>query len=81
MLRGRGLLSLWNGVDAGRRAEYDLWHTREHVPERLAVPGILRARRYRRGEGPLPEFLTLCELETNAVLASALYRALLDSDA
>ncbi len=79
MLKGRGLLSLWNGVDPDRRAEYDLWHTREHVPERLAIPGMLRARRYHRGEGPLPEFLTLYELEDNAVLASAPYRKLLET--
>jgi hypothetical protein len=79
MLKGQGLLSLWNGIDPGRREEYDLWHTREHVPERLAVPGILRARRYHRGEGPLPEFLTLYELASNAVLDSAPYRTLLET--
>lgn len=79
MLRGSGLLSLWNGVDANRRGEYDLWHTREHVPERLAIPGMLRARRYHRGEGPLPEFLTLYELESTVVLDSAPYRALLQN--
>jgi hypothetical protein len=79
MLKGHGLLSLWNGVEPDRLGEYNLWHTREHVPERLAIPGMLRARRYHRGAGPLPEFLTLYELETNAVLASAPYRALLES--
>lgn len=79
MLRGGGLLSLWNGVDPGRLDEYGVWHTREHVPERLAIPGMLRARRYHRGEGPLPEFLTLYEIESNAVLASAPYRALLET--
>lgn len=78
MLLGRGLLSLWNGFDPRRLDEYNLWHTREHVPERLAVPGMLRARRYHRGDGPLPGFLTLYELETNAVLDSAPYRALLE---
>jgi hypothetical protein len=79
MLKGQGLLSLWNGVDPHRRDEYNLWHTREHVPERLAVPGMMRARRYHRGNGPLPEFLTLYELESNAVLSSAPYRALLEN--
>lgn len=79
MLKGHGLLSLWNGVEPDRLGEYNLWHTREHVPERLAIPGMLRARRYHRGEGPLPEFLTLYELETNAVLASAPYRTLLET--
>jgi hypothetical protein len=79
MLKGQGLLSLWNGFDPARRDEYDLWHTRQHVPERLGVPGMLRARRYDGGQGPLPEFLTLYELTSSAVLASAPYRQLLES--
>jgi hypothetical protein len=78
-LEGRGTLALWNGVDPARRAEYDLWHTREHVPERLSVPGILGARRYVRTEGPLPEFLTLYSLRDTGVLRSAAYQQLLDS--
>jgi hypothetical protein len=79
MLKGQGLLSLWNGFDPARRDEYDLWHTRQHVPERLGVPGMLRARRYDGGQGPLPEFLTLYELTSSAVLASAPYRQLLEN--
>jgi hypothetical protein len=79
MLKGQGLLSLWNGFDPARRDEYDLWHTRQHVPERLGVPGMLRARRYDGGHGALPEFLTLYELTSSAVLSSAPYRQLLDN--
>jgi hypothetical protein len=79
MLKGQGLLSLWNGFEESRREEYDLWHTRQHVPERLGVSGMLRARRYDRGLGPLPEFLTLYELESNAVLSSDPYRSLLEN--
>jgi hypothetical protein len=79
MLKGQGLLSLWNGFDPARRDAYDLWHTRQHVPERLGVPGMLRARRYDGGQGPLPEFLTLYELTSSAVLASAPYRQLLEN--
>jgi hypothetical protein len=79
MLKGSGLLALWNGFDPARRAEYDLWHTRQHVPERLAVPGMLRARRYDRGDGPMPEFLTLYELDSTAVLSSPPYLRLMES--
>jgi hypothetical protein len=79
MLKSQALLSLWNGFDPDRLDEYDLWHTREHVPERLAVPGMLRARRLHRGEGPLPSFLTLYELDSSAVLASDPYRRLLEN--
>ena len=79
MLKGQGLLSLWNGFDPARRDEYDLWHTRQHVPERLGIAGMLRARRYDGGQGPLPEFLTLYELTSSAVLSSAPYRQLLEN--
>ena len=79
MLEGRGLLALWNGVDPARAAEYHLWHSREHVPERVAVPGMIRAFRYVDGDGPLPSCLTLYDLQTIDVLTSTPYRALLDN--
>ena len=78
-IEGDGMLALWNGVDPARQAEYDLWHTREHVPERLSVPGMLGARRYLRAEGPLPLYLTLYALENTGVLASPPYLHLLDN--
>ncbi len=71
-------LALWNGIDPARDAEYNEWHAREHVPERLSVPGMLRARRYvARDDTTLPYF-TLYEMVSTAVLASAPFRALLD---
>ena len=76
---GDAVLALWNGVEASRRREYDLWHTREHVPERIAVPGMNGARRYVRASGPLPEFLTLYAMEDTGVLQSEPYRKLLDN--
>jgi hypothetical protein len=78
-LNGDAVLALWNGVEAARVQEYDLWHTREHVPERLGVPGILHARRYEQLDGPLPQFLTLYDLETIGVLTSPPYRRLLEN--
>lgn len=76
---GNGVLSLWNGVEPSRAREYHVWHTREHVPERVSVPGILGARRYTRLYGSLPEFLTLYALENTGVLTSAPYQRLLNN--
>ena len=76
---GEAVLALWNGVAPERRAEYDLWHTREHVPERISVPGMVGARRYHRRAGPLPEYLTLYDVAEAAVLTSRPYRDLLDN--
>lgn len=77
--RGMGILALWNGIDPTRRAEYDLWHTREHVPERVAVPGMIGARRYLRVAGPLPEYLTVYDMDDTHVLTSQPYLRLLDN--
>ena len=70
----KGFLALWNDhVDP----DYDLWHTREHVGERLGIPGILSACRYVDGRGSLPAYFTLYPLADVAVLESAAYRELL----
>ncbi len=42
-----GLLSVWNDIDAADEAEFNDWYQGEHLGERLALPGILTARRYR----------------------------------
>jgi len=78
-LSGRGFLALWNGVDPEREPEYNRWHSREHVPERVDIPGMIAARRYVDGQGPLPKYFTLYDLESTAVLTSAPYRRLLET--
>lgn len=78
-LEGEGLLALWNGVDPARRREYEAWHAREHVPERLSVPGMIGARRYVRVDGPLPDYLTLYAMDDLDVLDAPAYRRLLDN--
>ena len=40
-----GLLLNWFDVAPGHEAEFDNWHNREHVPERLGVPGFRYGRR------------------------------------
>lgn len=77
MLTCPATLSLWNDFAPGRLDEYEIWHTREHVPERLSIEGILGARRYVRGDGPLPSFFTLYELASIDVLAAPAYLSLL----
>lgn len=76
--RATALLALWNDVAPGREAEYEDWHAREHVPERLTVPGMLWGRRY----GAMhpaggPRYLTLYGLRDAAVLDGAPYQRLL----
>lgn len=78
-LKGSAFLALWNDIEPPREAEYNLWHTREHVPERVTVPGILSGRRYVAAQADMYRYFTLYELESFAVLESAAYKALVDN--
>jgi hypothetical protein len=42
-LLGRGAFVAWHDIAAGREADYHVWHSREHMLERVAIPGFLRA--------------------------------------
>lgn len=76
--RASALLALWNDVDPALDDAYNDWHAREHVPERLTVPGMLWAQRYARADDSAwPRYLTLYGLRDAAVLDSAAYRQLL----
>lgn len=76
-LLGHGFLAVWNDIAPGGDAEFNHWHTREHVPERVSVPGFLRGRRYVALSGS-PKYFTLYETESVETLASPAYLARLD---
>jgi hypothetical protein len=44
-LTGDALLAIWHDIEPGAEAEYMEWHTREHMPERLGVPGFTVGKR------------------------------------
>lgn len=69
-------LALWNSVEReGVAAEYEVWHTHEHVPERVGSPGFVEAVRY-RSVGDATRFFTCYWLRSLAALSSAEYREL-----
>ncbi|GJD49714.1 hypothetical protein OPKNFCMD_2447 [Methylobacterium crusticola] len=76
-LLGEAALALWGGIDPGREAEFNDWYTHEHLPERIAIPGFLRARRYvesvRDARLAGWRYFTLYEVATGDVLHSAAY--------
>jgi len=70
-----GLLA-WMEVPRRHAAAFDAWYTFEHVGERIAVTGFLRATRYRRIPDDDPttvRYFTLYEVENAAVFASPEY--------
>jgi hypothetical protein len=71
-LAGEGFVAIWHDVVPEGKADYYEWHNREHMPERAAVPGFVRGRRYIAERGA-PEYFNLYEVETTAVLTSPNY--------
>ena len=77
-LMGTGAVLVWNDVAAeGRRQFYD-WHDKEHIPERLGIPGFRRGRRYIRPNHS-PEWFTMYEADDLSVVTSPPYLARLNA--
>lgn len=75
---GAAFLLFGNDVDPAARDAYERWHAGHHVPQRLTVPGIVGAIRFRaQGEG-WPQYLTFYRLAGIEVLSGAPYRRLVD---
>ena len=75
-LRGQSAVVIWS--DMADPAAHDLWHSREHLPERVAIPGFLRARRCVTLEADAPRYFVLYELKDAAILTSPAYLARLN---
>ena len=50
------------------------WYDNEHLPERLACPGFLSARRFSAVAGTNPRHLALYELTSTAALETPAYQ-------
>jgi hypothetical protein len=77
-LKGAALLALWNDFDPARDAEYNCWHTFEHVPERVGIEGILSGRRYIARERAERRYFTLYELAGLGALDGPEYQDVVD---
>ena len=77
-LLGKAAVTIWHNVPPEARADYFEWHNREHMAERVGIPGFLRGRRYVALNGD-PEFCTLYEAESLEVLTGSDYTARLDN--
>ncbi len=69
---GTGCFVAIHDLKKGREAEYESWHTHEHMIERLAIPGFLRGLRYRT-QSDAPRFCTIYHVESLATLSSPAY--------
>jgi hypothetical protein len=71
-LLGRAILAFSHDVTPGSEPDWIEWHDREHIPERLSIPGFLRLRRY-VAPGGGPRFFYFYETDDLAVLQSPAY--------
>ena len=78
-LKGTAFLAIWHDIETHGELEFNAWHTREHMPERLGVPGFAAGRRFVDWSLERHRYFTLYEARTIDVLGSEAYRARLDA--
>ena len=71
-IAGKGMLLTSMNIDPAHEAEFNRWYDREHLEERVAIPGFLEARRYVAQDAEL-KYLSLYSTETIDVLGSPTY--------
>jgi hypothetical protein len=67
-----GAVAIWHDLVPEARDEFYDWHNREHMPERVGIPGFRRGRRYLAVAGG-PEFFNLYEADSPEVLGGQDY--------
>jgi hypothetical protein len=74
MSTGSGLLAVWMQVAPFLEDDLNAWYEKEHIAERLGIPGFLSARRY-VSEQAERRYIALYELSSPAVMQSEPYLA------
>ncbi len=71
--RGKGIFLIYTDIPAEHEDDFNKWYNEEHIPELLAVPGVLDAARYVAVKGG-PQYLAAYELESAAVIQSDAFK-------
>ena len=69
---GQAAVAMWWDVEPVMKAEFEDWHSHEHMPERLAIPGFLRGTRWIAASGE-PSYFVLYEIDAVATLIAGPY--------
>ena len=69
---GSAAVAMWWDVAPEMRAEWEDWHSSEHMPERLAIPGFLRGTRWAALSGE-PSYFVFYEVTQLATITSGAY--------
>jgi hypothetical protein len=76
-LLGKGALVIWHDPEAEAESDYNEWHSKEHMFERVGIPGFRRGQRGVAVSGA-PRYFNLYEVDDFDVLTSPAYLARLD---
>jgi len=71
-LAGLGIVAIWHDLLPEAKDDFYEWHGREHMPERVGIPGFRRGRRYVAISGT-PEYFNLYEADSAEILAGQDY--------
>lgn len=69
---GKAAIAMWWDVSPEMQPEWEEWHTCEHLPERLAIPGFLRGTRWVAPSGK-PSYFVLYEADDLAAITGGPY--------
>ena len=74
-LLGKGALLNWGGVLPKHDLDYNLWHSLEHMPERMSVKGFLRAFRCVgiKGTNENDKYFMMYDVKSKDILSSKQY--------
>jgi hypothetical protein len=67
-----GMIVIWNDIKEEMRDEFVQWHSTEHLPERVSIPGFISGQRW-YGERASPQYLTTYVTQNTGVLTSDAY--------
>ena len=72
-LKGSAFLAIWHDIAEGAHGEYIEWHTREHMPERVSIPGFNTGKRLHAPEAGRYVFGTIYAADNVEVFRSPAY--------
>lgn len=78
-LKGSAFLAIWHDIAEGRHEAYIEWHTREHMPERLSIPGFRTGKRLHAPRASRYVFGTIYAADNVEVFRSDAYLARLNN--
>ena len=71
--KARGLLCIWTDIDPAHETDFNRWYDREHMQERVAIPGFQSARRFAATDGCPRPYLALYFTDSLDVFRSEPY--------